>query len=86
MDSIGEPYIDSFIDVIGDKSFGVLMSMKQLISGNMVKKRVVKWKKVRNPVAFSTMNSWCTWKERNQCIFDGKALSCQEFKLYPSAS
>jgi len=25
---------------------------------------------------------WCTWKERNRWIFDDKALSFQDFKLY----
>jgi len=25
---------------------------------------------------------WCTWKERNLWIFDHKALSFQDFKLY----
>jgi len=25
---------------------------------------------------------WCTWKERNHRIFDDKALSLQDFKLY----
>jgi len=25
---------------------------------------------------------WCTWKERNRRIFDDKALSFQDFKLY----
>jgi len=25
---------------------------------------------------------WCTWKERNSRIFEGKALSYQNFKLY----
>ena len=25
---------------------------------------------------------WCTWKERNQQIFDDKASSVQDFKLY----
>jgi len=25
---------------------------------------------------------WCTWKERNRRIFEGKALSLQNFKLY----
>ena len=25
---------------------------------------------------------WCTWKERNQRIFEGKASSLQDFKLY----
>ena len=34
------------------------------------------WK--MNPLAIS----WSTWKERNQRIFEGKARSSQEFKLY----
>ena len=25
---------------------------------------------------------WCTWKERNRWIFDDKASSIQDFKLY----
>jgi len=25
---------------------------------------------------------WCTWKERNRWIFDDKASSTQDFKLY----
>ena len=25
---------------------------------------------------------WATWKERNRCIFEDKALSFQEYKLY----
>jgi len=25
---------------------------------------------------------WTTWTERNQGIFEGKEMSCQDFKLY----
>ena len=53
-----------------------------------IKDVVVAWRRTKNNWISSVWNKiplailWCTWKERNSRIFEDKALSYQNYKLY----